>query len=229
MDNSWNSIGQYLKYLQLTLKGLVCFRLDILLPTPGKKLKYPPNPGLLPCDQSRCIPHWETFDERNKHKNKIYIYQLVYSISGYGTTAGDRKIKKRMHNRVTFLQSLKKPRLRSIRGFKMMYKPDQRDAEQPRAAPMSSRWHPCTHCSDARAQLISNVKAMKLHRTGLWDMRGRLGIHAKDTVLRSGHVGENKQKPLKTFTYISTFLEMTHNIEKRSNYTYKCPSVPLLY
>lgn len=35
---------QYLEYLQLTLKGLVCFRLDILLPTPGIKLESPPKP-----------------------------------------------------------------------------------------------------------------------------------------------------------------------------------------
>lgn len=98
--------------------------------------------------------------------------------------------KKRLHKRVTFLQSLKQPRLHSIRGFKMMSKPDYRDAEQPRAAPISSRWHPCAHCSDARAQLISNVKGMKLHRTGLWDMQGRLGVHANDTVMRSCRVGE---------------------------------------
>lgn len=113
------------------------------------------------------------------------------------------KHKKRKQLTVTFLQSLKKkPRLQSIGGYKMMSKPDRRDAERPRAAPISSRWHPCTHCSDARAQLISNVKAMNLHRTGLWDMRVRLGVHAKDTTLRSGHVGEKTVrvgKPRKIF------------------------------
>lgn len=43
----------------------------------------------------------------------------------------------------------------------MMSKPDQRHAEHPRAAPIPSRWQPCVHCGDARAQLISNVKAKK--------------------------------------------------------------------
>lgn len=48
INNCSNSIRQYLEYLQSTLKGLACFRLDILLPTPGKKLESPPSPGRLP-------------------------------------------------------------------------------------------------------------------------------------------------------------------------------------
>lgn len=85
----------------------------------------------------------------------------------------------------------------------MMSKPQQRHAERPRGAPIPSRWQPCTHCSEARAQLISNVKAMKLRRTGLWDMQGRWGVHAKDTMLRSGRVGETAvrvEKPHEIFT-----------------------------
>ena len=90
-----------------------------------------------------------------------------------------------------------------------MSKPDQRDTERPRAAPISSRWHPRSHCSAARAQLISNVKAMKLHRTGLWDMRGRWGVHAKDTMLRSGRVGERKKKTKKL--YLQDVLVLLYN------------------
>lgn len=41
---------QYLRYLQLTLKGFVCFRLDILLPTPGWKKTLEPPPDSDKCD-----------------------------------------------------------------------------------------------------------------------------------------------------------------------------------
>lgn len=88
-----------------------------------------------------------------------------------------------------------------------MSKPDERHTEHPRAAPIPSRWQPCAHCSDARAQLISNVKAMKPGRTALWEMRGRWGVHAKETVLRSCRVGgkqtlqKTKQNKKRTTTH----------------------------
>lgn len=70
-----------------------------------------------------------------------------------------------------------------------MSEPEQSDHERLRAAPNPEPLAPRTHCSDTRAQLITHGKEMELHRTGLWDIQGRWGVHFT-LVLRSGCMGE---------------------------------------
>lgn len=140
------------------------------------------------------------------------IKSILYPIRGGASGVNKNNKKKPGHiNPSHSCSRLKGPRLRSIGGFKTMSKPDQRYSEQPRATPKPSRWHPCVDCGDARAQLISHVKAMEPNRTGLWDMQRTLWeVHAKDTVLRSSRVGKkHKKKSVRTrlgeiFTCIPT-------------------------